>query len=174
MMKRQYSRAERIDKRLRWARAAAAQAETKELLQGQREERRSLSEAHQRQMAYLHREWKQYFLQLHQRETLIFRSFQKEQIHTHMAAETALRRRCASLHTTAPDIRYLQQQEQLLRKSQDFHHLKAVKQQLAEAVSLILVRNKGKGTGEAKQWPNSWSWSRTDCESPTARNTKCW
>lgn len=68
-------------------------------------------------MAYLHTEWQRYFRQLDQREHLIFRSFQKEQIHSHMAAEAAIRKRCSSLSTSSSRINELQQQEKLLRRS---------------------------------------------------------
>lgn len=131
MQSRRYSKAQSIDKRIRWAKSVLVEAKGRELLTAQKQERRSISEAHQKQMHYLHTEWQRYFQQLSQRENLILRSFQKEQIHVHAAAETVLQHRCRSLSSSSREVQELKQQETLLRRSEDFGHLRVVKRMLA-------------------------------------------
>jgi|JI10StandDraft_1071094.scaffolds.fasta_scaffold1371124_1 hypothetical protein len=116
MQSRQYTKAQSIDKRIRWAKSVLVETKGRELLIAQQQERRSISEAHQKQMHYLHNEWQRYFRQLSQRETLIIRSFQKDQIHVHAAAETVLQRRCRSLSVSSREVQKLKQQETLLRR----------------------------------------------------------
>lgn len=73
----------------------------KQLISSQKQERRSVSEAHRHQMLYFHSQWGQYFHKLKQREELILRSFHEEQRREEFEGQARVRRRCRSLSSSS-------------------------------------------------------------------------
>jgi len=76
---RRYDQAEKLDHKISGLRKNYFSQKISRLVESQKQEKRSVSEAHKNEMHYLNRAWKEYFTKLERRERNIFLSFQQQQ-----------------------------------------------------------------------------------------------